>query len=80
MGISATLARSKIYSNSPRPLVWMGYGLVFQIASFHKLKLDGYGLGKLGMCSCFVATMVAGRESLSDGLHGSAGPVATLFG
>ena len=43
MGISTTQASSKIYSNSPRPLVWMGYGLVFQIASFHKLKLDGYG-------------------------------------
>ena len=44
MGISTTLASSKIYSNSPRPLVWTGYGLVFQIASFYKIKLDGYGL------------------------------------
>ena len=42
MEISTTSDQSKTYSNSLCPLVWMGYGLVFQIASFHKLKLYGY--------------------------------------
>ena len=39
MGISATSDQSKTYSNSPCPLVWMGYALVLQIV-FINLKMD----------------------------------------
>ena len=40
MGISTTSDQSKTYSNSPRPLVWMGYGIGTS-NRFHKLKLLG---------------------------------------
>ena len=39
MGISTTYDHSKIYSNSPCPLVWMDYGMVLQIV-FINLKMD----------------------------------------
>ena len=39
MGISTTSDQSKIYSNSPCPLVWMDYGMVLQIV-FINLKMD----------------------------------------
>ena len=39
MGISTTSDHSKIYSNSPCPLVWMDYGMVLQIV-FINLKMD----------------------------------------
>ena len=38
MGISTTSDQSKIYSNSPSPLVWMSYGMVLQIV-FINIKM-----------------------------------------